>query len=103
MGQGAGQAGVGVEFEAGNAIGPRKGVAHCGNAGVQWAGMCSAVFAMHGQWVVWVVGSVALCEGAGGAAQSRLRKALHAGRAQRLAGPAAANVTKTGPAQHAGI
>lgn len=65
--------------------------------------MFSAIFAINAQWALWVVGGMVLCESAGGAAQGGLRKALHAGCAQGLAGPAAANVTETGPAQHAGI
>ncbi len=65
--------------------------------------MLSAILAMDAQWVVGGVGSMVLREGAGRAAQGGLCKTLHARCAQRLAGPAAADMTKTGPAQHARI
>ena len=89
--QGVRHVGVGLEFEAGNAVGPREGVAHGGYAGVEWAGMFDAIAA----------DGLAQRKRANGAAQGGLGKAVDTRRTQGLAGPAAADVTKSGPTQHA--
>ncbi len=89
MRQGAGHAGVSLELEARNAVGPRKGVAHSGHAGVEWAGVLVAVAAAG------LVGR----EGAGGATQGGLCKSFDARHAQRLAGPSMADLTDAGQHQ----
>jgi hypothetical protein len=84
VGQGACEAGVGLKLEAGNAVCPRKGVAHGSDASVWWAGVLGAVAAM------------GLCEGecTRGAALHGLSKAFDTRRTQRLAGPAAADLAE---------
>ena len=88
--QGARHSGIGLELEAGDAVRPREGVAHGGYAGVEWAGMFDAIAA----------DGLAQRKRAKGAAQGGLGKAVDTRRTQGLAGPATADVTKTGPTQH---